>query len=981
MRPPACLLVASSVAAAFLGSCSCSCSNPPAPPCTSPECQRELVCDDGIDSDGDGETDCADADCAGEACGPELPCALKVCEGRTCVAQFLSKVCRPSKGPCDSEEWCDSRTNECPPDELKERGASCGAPGACEASPHCDGLRPDCPPASYQPQGMVCRPAQGECDVAEVCTGVDADCPPKALAPQGTVCRPAQGECDVVEVCTGADVDCPPDALVPMGTLCRLAAEVCDADEFCDGDSAVCPPDRVALAGLPCRPAWGPCDEPDYCDGKFSYCSRDARKLPGTVCRPAARPCDAPEVCSGTDIACPPEEISVAVAGTVCRDPASPCDTPEVCDGATLDCPPAAASPAPAGTVCRAKAGSCDVADVCDGASLECGADVVLPALTACGGSQTCTGHAGRCPSWRQESPLPAGDWYALVANAPNDVWVGGAPGATAHWNGAAWTHLPPAFAGPCEVVSVTSVWASAPDDLWAVGNGYLIRWDGARWELPMADSQFSAVWGTGSDEVWAVGWVLAHWNGQVWSLQTPCFSTAAVWGTARDNVWAVGDELLHWNGKAWTSVSYPEGPSSYSAVFGTGPADVWFGGANGELVHFDGATLSTVASASGAIADLWTAPGAEVFVTTSAGALEAVDRTGTHWRTVLAPLGMLRAVDGTSVGDLWTAGEGLPLHWDGAAWKERGAGTTHDVLDLAVAPDSSVVWASTTTEVLKGTRQGDWSQRLDLPPWLVSVNRLWTSGAQDLWVSGSVQISGAYTPVLAHWNGTAWAGVSPTNTPTAFAGLSSTDVWMVGLEGTATRWNGSTWQPVETYTTKDLYAVAMGASDDVWVGTKGATFMHWNGSQWSSTESAGGGDVVAMAAAPGKVWALQQLDPKNTALVTWDGTQLTEVARVPKHLKALWRRADSDVWAFGSLDNGKGAALRWDGTSWTVVSLAAAGEAEGRHRQRGGRDLGRRARGADLPPRALSGRCRDAQAGPSPTTPTARVSSVSSDS
>lgn len=40
---------------------------------------RESICDDGLDNDGDGATDCADDDCEGKTCAPG-----KICRNRTC---------------------------------------------------------------------------------------------------------------------------------------------------------------------------------------------------------------------------------------------------------------------------------------------------------------------------------------------------------------------------------------------------------------------------------------------------------------------------------------------------------------------------------------------------------------------------------------------------------------------------------------------------------------------------------------------------------------------------------------------------------------------------------------------------------------------------------------------------------------------------------------------------------------------------------
>jgi hypothetical protein len=40
---------------------------------------REAVCDDNVDNDGDGKTDCADPDCDGKTCAAGKTCKVGVC--------------------------------------------------------------------------------------------------------------------------------------------------------------------------------------------------------------------------------------------------------------------------------------------------------------------------------------------------------------------------------------------------------------------------------------------------------------------------------------------------------------------------------------------------------------------------------------------------------------------------------------------------------------------------------------------------------------------------------------------------------------------------------------------------------------------------------------------------------------------------------------------------------------------------------------
>ncbi len=81
-----------------------------------------------------------------------------------------------------------------------------------------------------------------------------------------------------------------------------------------------------------------------------------------------------------------------------------------------------------------------------------------------------------------------ASGYSAVVAPSKNDAWVFGGtnPGGTSapaaeHWDGSRWrpAPLPTGLGG---FIVATS--ASSATNIWAVGGGYALRWDGARWAV-----------------------------------------------------------------------------------------------------------------------------------------------------------------------------------------------------------------------------------------------------------------------------------------------------------------------------------------------------------------------------------------------------------------------------------------------------------------------------------------------------------------
>jgi hypothetical protein len=103
------------------------------------------------------------------------------------------------------------------------------------------------------------------------------------------------------------------------------------------------------------------------------------------------------------------------------------------------------------------------------------------------------------------------------------------------------------------------------------------------------------SVWGTSASDVWAVGFgTILHYNGTSWSSAWSGTTQhlLGVWGASASDVWAVGWEttnlgpvMLHYNGTSWSSVS--SGTTQLLGdVWGSSPSDVWAVGNSGTIFH-----------------------------------------------------------------------------------------------------------------------------------------------------------------------------------------------------------------------------------------------------------------------------------------------------------------------------------------------------------------------------------------------------------
>ncbi len=312
------------------------------------------VCN-GVDDDGDGETD-EGLDLPGGACDDDNICTEDTCAGAAGCMNAPRPTGTPcgDGDPCNGEETCEEGacvhgpapdcddgevcTNEiCKPGEgcttvERKDGVPCADQDPCNGQEMCNdgvckpGTPPDCDDGDECTDDL-CGPPLGcshkrrDCDDGEVCT--TDGCSPAT----GCVHGPAEGEpCDDGDSCTVGDQcsggECAPGPRDPCDD-----GDPCTADECVTGSGCAHGP---ASDGTPCP------DE-DRCNGEES-CA-------GGVCTAGTPPvCDDGDPCT-LDLCAPAMGCTYVAApdGTACLD-ADPCNGQETCFGSActpgtpLDC-------------------------------------------------------------------------------------------------------------------------------------------------------------------------------------------------------------------------------------------------------------------------------------------------------------------------------------------------------------------------------------------------------------------------------------------------------------------------------------------------------------------------------------------------------------------------------------------------------------------------------------------------------------------
>ncbi len=186
--------------------------------------------------------------------------------------------------------------------------------------------------------------------------------------------------------------------------------------------------------------------------------------------------------------------------------------------------------------------------------------------------------------------------------------------------------------------------------------------------------------------------------------------------------------------------------------------------------------------------------------------------------------------------------------------------------------------------------------------------------------------------------------------------GSSSTNLLVVGAEGSIIQYDGKTWSKMATGVTANLYGIWGSSLDDVYAVGENGFVLHYDGSDWAplsvivqetlrATWGSSASDVYAVSrngsilesfgdaidsgVALRDVWGSSESDVfvvgESGAILHYDGSSWSFMdSDTPQWLNGVWGSSASDVFAVGE----NGAIIHFDGTTWnsmesgTTVSL-----------------------------------------------------------
>jgi hypothetical protein len=519
------------------------------------------------------------------------------------------------------------------------------------------------------------------------------------------------------------------------------------------------------------------------------------------------------------------------------------------------------------------------------------------------------------------------------------------------------------------------------------------LRWVQERGALVRMFAQLQSVWGTSAHNVFAVGGGnILHFDGSRWEVMdnpvaagirgVPARFLLSVSGSSARDVWAVGtsNAILKYDGSRWQPMTTPDGSRRYEGVWSDGErvfavgAQVDAGDRSGLIARSEdgGATWDTTLSPSAGnrvFYDVWSsgdhvyAAGYEsgVRAVEDAVILRSADGGDTWQETVLPGAGRrnIWAVRGSGPDDVVVAGgefnpatglwEALVLHSDdqGDSWSEThlaGAGG-RSVFNLFQAPWGEMYGAGYQGTLLRRDGSG-WTDHTGFSTG--SLQGIWGSSPSDLYI--------ANFDFYYHWDGTEWTrtlmapslavegdtlrSVSGSGPESMFAAGNRTDAEGVS-RGLILRRDGNGWRD-------DFVGGDRSTVEDVWspapdeayaVGYTELTFpvevWRYDGAGWARLAVPGPltqyFNVVA-GSSPKNVFLFGTESGSGVLVVrstdggaSWTRTAVPFPEPTGPSVRDAWAAASNDVWAVGNTehfpDTPAPFTMHYDGSEWKLTT------------------------------------------------------------
>lgn len=523
--------------------------------------------------------------------------------------------------------------------------------------------------------------------------------------------------------------------------------------------------------------------------------------------------------------------------------------------------------------------------------------------------------------------------FYALAVSGNEVVAVGSS--GTYRYDGATWQRI-------ANGINATRANLSPAGELYAVVGHRVMHLVGEDWTEMLAVKGYTAVNG-GPEPIPLNDIAVIDENNIVVVGNSYCLYAGPYW-ICKNNIY-------RFNGSSWKDIGPWNSEVDMRSVWGNSAHDVFIGAGAGRMLHYDGATLVPMDIPTGrTITGIWGRSNDDVYAVTPGLPAEVLHYDGVSWQTINASLNVSVGAIHEGGGGVIASGSAGYAIYDGSNWSS-GTVAAHERVMGIWGRSSNDLFAITDGSMLH--HDGAKWRRL-----MGGSNVQWNG----VWVAENGEAFAVNEKGIERRDATGWQPMIGQG-GLAIWGRSSSDVYIVGGEGTINHYDGSEWRPMQSGTTQELrgiwgtddrtivagqsvilsndgggwvqmqgdipqveYRGVWGTSNDnVFVVGGAGTILHYDGAEWTPMKT---GQDAALAGVWGSsetdVYAVGENAPFDgptryiaATILHFDGTAWTRIHSegIPT-LKAVWGRSSNDVFALGY------NVWHFDGSMWDWQKL-----------------------------------------------------------
>jgi len=523
--------------------------------------------------------------------------------------------------------------------------------------------------------------------------------------------------------------------------------------------------------------------------------------------------------------------------------------------------------------------------------------------------------------NWSLMESNTSSNLYAVWGLSSSNVYAVGSSGVIMHYDGSEWSlaHMDP------DGETFLSIWGSSATDIHIGGQGgKIIHWNGTDWRIKQSgsNSNIGAMWGFSNEEVYAADWTsrVLKYNPPTWytmqQFDDANYMFNALWGTSGNNLYVAGVpfegdcQMFHFDGDDWDCID--EIWERVASIWGSAADDIFAVGNAGVIYYFDGTSWDDTGFNYIFYSGVSGSDSNDVYAVGSYGSLNHYN--GSKWSVQSGTLIWgLAGIWGTDTDNLYAVGQaGAILYYDGTSWEPADSPISYDLVSI----DGNA--ANNIYAVGRSDDEAGYIIKYNGTSWEIDGSYS-DCTMMGVWVANDDKVFATAQDNVYRFDGADWQtdlDVSPEEAIHAISGSSSTNVIVVGNDGFAKRFNGTSWETLSTGTTERFESLIVFSETEAYAGDDKGNLYLFDGTSWTIQGNPLGTIINALWGTSGE--NLYMIVGKNSEsrsetesiLYHYDGTNFSQIDNLShSDLIGVWGLSENDIYYTGQ----NGAILHFE--------------------------------------------------------------------